>query len=259
MPKTQFNIVVIGSGNMAWAMTQLFLKQHTIVQIVSRNPKTGRALANKAKCTFTARLDDVYTNADFYLLAVPDDVIVSVSKKLKHVNGILIHHSGATPLNAIPYKGKRAVLYPFLSVQKNTLLNKKNTPIFTTSDTKSTAFLIQTLLSGCKFNANEVDDENRIRLHLAAVLVHNFTNHLYYQAGKLTKNIAGSKALLNQLAHQALDNFSHDSTFLKQTGPARRKDIATQKKHLQLLKSNSDLANIYLYLSISITNTYKHE
>lgn len=259
MPKTEFHIVIIGSGNMAHALGKLFSTRHKIVQVISRNAGTGKKLAKTVKAVFSADIKDIYTNADFYFLCVPDDQISTTSKKLKKVNGVLVHHSGAKPITAIKDHTTRAVLYPFVSVNPATKLNTTDTPVFYHSDSSSTDFLLHRLFEGYVFKPAALSDPQRLKLHLAGVLVNNFTNHLYEKASHLTAQVPGTHQALVALAQQALDNFIQQQTKTRQTGPARRNDKTTLKKHLDLIKKDRELAGIYVSLSRSIYKTYHHE
>lgn len=251
--------MIIGSGNMANALGTLFSKKHKIVQVVSRNAKTGKKLAKNLDCHFSEKLKDVSSNADFYLLCVPDDEIEKVSAQLKHVRGILVHHSGAKSITEIKGKNAKAVIYPFVSVHPDTRLNRKKTTLFYEADTQSTGFLLDQLLSPFRFDAIELNSETRLKVHLAGVLVNNFTNHLYYKATNLTENKFDLQLALTRLALQAVENLLADQLKEKQTGPARRNDKKTMQKHLDLIKKDKELSEIYLSLSRSIIKTYSHE
>jgi predicted short-subunit dehydrogenase-like oxidoreductase (DUF2520 family) len=256
LPRPEFNIVIIGSGNMAHALGKLFSPKHTITQIISRNKKTGTALAKKLKTVYHHSLNEINTQADFYFLCVPDDKINKVSKKIKHLTGTIVHHSGSKPMEEIDTELSKAVIYPFISINTETILNKKEIPIFYQSNNKATDFLLKELLAGYKLKAQPTTDKNRAQLHVAGVLVNNFTNHLYYQANNLVKEIPEANKLLVNLAEQAISNFKKRKTKENQTGPARRKDKTTQTNHLSLIKKNKELTKIYLSLSESITKTY---
>jgi predicted short-subunit dehydrogenase-like oxidoreductase (DUF2520 family) len=258
LPKPEFNIVIVGSGNMAHALGNLFSNSHNIVQVVSRNHKTGNSLAKKLKSVYSKSVKDINTQADFYFLCVPDDEINKVSKSLKHVNGILVHHSGSRTLKEIAH-GPKAVIYPFLSVNKLTDLNKKESPVLYQASGKRELFLVKQLLNGFKFKPEETSDTMRAKLHLAAVFVNNFTNHLYYQSEKIAGANKKTRDMLVLLAQQSLHNFKSGKTKENQSGPARRKDINTVKNHLQLLKNDRKIHDIYVSITQSILNTYKHE
>lgn len=240
---------------MAHALGNLFQKKHNIIQVFSRNKKTGASLAKNFKCVYSASLKDINTQADFYFLCVPDDEIKKVSKSLKHVKGIVIHHSGSRSIHEIAHPSK-AVIYPFTSVNKTTVIDKKELPLFYQATGKHELFLVKQLLNGFKFTPTETTDTKRAKLHLAAVFVNNFTNHLYYQTGKIIGNDKKALDMLVLLAQQSLDNFKRGKTKENQTGPARRKDINTVKNHVKLLKKESKIRDIYVSITQSILNTY---
>jgi len=244
---------------MANALGRLFAKKHKIVQVVSRNKTTGKKLATAVTAIYSHDIKDVYTQADFYFLCVPDDQIGAISKKLKKVNGVLVHHSGAKPLDAIKSHTAKAVIYPFVSVNPATQLNTAETPVFYHGDSKSTDFLLHRLFESYKFKTAPITDKQKLRLHLAGVLVNNFTNHLYEKAEHLSTDVPGTHQALVSLAQQALDNFIQHQTKSRQTGPARRNDKNTLKKHLDLIKKDKELTGIYVSLSQSIRKTYPHE
>lgn len=258
MAKLQFNIVIIGSGNMAHALGNLLASRHRIIQVVSRNASTGKKLATKLKAGFSTNMKDVYTQADFYLLCVPDDQLPAISKKLLQVNGIVVHHSGAQPLSVINGK-QTAVIYPFVSVNPTTKLNTEKTSIYFNAGNRHTAFMVESLLRGYKFWSWPINDEEKLRLHLAGVLMNNFTNHLYLKASQLAGDITGALPGLSYLAQQSIENFLQNENLGRQTGPARRNDRKTIKKHLDLIKKDRELSQIYVSLSQSISKTYQHE
>jgi len=258
LPKTEFNIVIVGSGNMAFAMGKLFSKKHKVVQVVSRNAQTGKKLAKQVNSTFTAQVKDIYTQADFYLLCVPDDQIAKMSKQIKQVKGVVVHHSGAQALSAIAHK-QRAVIYPFVSVNPETKLNSEKTSIYFQTADRNITFMVEALFKGYKFWSHQLDDKSRLKLHLTGVLMNNFPNHLYLKATLQVHEIPGALGALSYLAIQAVENFIAGENREKQTGPARSNDKGTMKKHLELIKKDRELSKIYVSLSQSIYNTYHHE
>jgi predicted short-subunit dehydrogenase-like oxidoreductase (DUF2520 family) len=99
-------------------------------------------------------------------------------------------------------------------------------------------------------------------LHLAAVLVNNFTNALFVAAGDLISKKSGNKQLkiLLPLIKQTVFKVESIDPREAQTGPAKRNDNSVMKKHLKLLSDNTDLQNIYKQLSHLVVKqqTKKH-
>lgn len=241
---------------MAHALAELFRRNHSIVQIISRNKKTGLALAKKLKATYSSSLKDISSTADFYFLAVPDDSIQKISKSLTKFKGIVVHHSGAKPMNEIK-SNQQAVIYPLVSLQQDSILNKKSTLIFVQAKHASHLVLIDELFKGLLPQIHVTDNHSRQKMHLAAVIANNFTNHLLLKADEMTGGNPLIRQLLIHLAQQSVDNLKKGENKKRQTGPARRNDRQTMASHLKLIKKNKKLTKIYLSLSQSIQHTYE--
>ena len=91
-----------------------------------------------------------------------------------------------------------------------------------------------------------------MKLHVAAVVVSNFTNHLYTLAEDYClKEGLDFKQLLPLIEETAL-RIKNTSPKLAQTGPAIRHDKETIQKHIELLKNHPQLKNLYVLLTESI-------
>src|SRR5690606_27140655 len=94
------------------------------------------------------------------------------------------------------------------------------------------------------------------KLHLSAVLVNNFVNALFVEANHLLADESGQRKfdLLLPLARQTVEKVKNMDPRAAQTGPAKRGDKKIIRKHLRLLKENSDLRKIYKQLSSLIVS-----
>ena len=95
-------------------------------------------------------------------------------------------------------------------------------------------------------------DNERLRMHIAAVIVSNFVNHLYALAEDFCKNEGlDFKQLLPLIAETAtrLMNTSPSET---QTGPAIRNDEPTLQQHLAFLEKYPQIKKIYEVMTDSI-------
>ena len=99
-----------------------------------------------------------------------------------------------------------------------------------------------------------INDEDRLKLHTAAVIVSNFTNHLYAIAEDFCKKEHVSFDLLKPLIMETAARIKDQSPGDVQTGPAVRKDIHTLDKHLRILSQYPKLRTTYLRLTDSIMN-----
>jgi predicted short-subunit dehydrogenase-like oxidoreductase (DUF2520 family) len=103
----------------------------------------------------------------------------------------------------------------------------------------------------------ELNSEQRKTLHVAAVFACNFTNHLFGLAQELLEEKGLNYELLKPLIEETLSKIEMNDPVSVQTGPAIREDQATIKAHLELLKHNPDLTELYTKLSQSIVNLHK--
>jgi len=89
-------------------------------------------------------------------------------------------------------------------------------------------------------------------LHVAAVMVSNFTNHLYALAEDYCRKEGLDFKQLLPLIEETAIRLKDTSAKQAQTGPALRHDSETIHKHLELLKDHPQLKNIYVLLTESI-------
>jgi hypothetical protein len=64
-------------------------------------------------------------------------------------------------------------------------------------------------------------------------------------------------SLLKPLISQTFEKLKEVSATDTQTGPAKRDDLITINKHLELLKNDHELAEIYRHISYYISEKFK--
>jgi predicted short-subunit dehydrogenase-like oxidoreductase (DUF2520 family) len=252
-------IVIIGSGNVAFNLAMaLQKKKHTILQVVGRNKITAQKLSFVLKCPFTNRWSELNTYANLYLIAVNDNEIANVAGKLKKCKGMVVHTSGSIPVSVIKNKIKNyGVFYPVQTFTNQNLNFPDDTPIAIEANTKSNLDVLKKLASQISSDVRMLSSEKRLRLHLTAVLVNNFSNHLFALAEKYLQKNKLDYDILIPLIKQTVINATTTSPVFTQTGPAKRLDSVTLKKHLALLEENKDLLKLYKLFTKSIQSFYK--
>ncbi len=106
-------------------------------------------------------------------------------------------------------------------------------------------------------NVQPANDDKRLKMHLAAVMVSNFTNHLYALTEDYCKDRKLDFKLLHPLIIEVACRLTQGHAVDMQTGPARRGDEETIKKHLLLLEIDEHLQDLYHELSESIRRLYR--
>ena len=102
----------------------------------------------------------------------------------------------------------------------------------------------------------KVNSDQRRVLHLAAVFVNNFTNQLYRIGHEITESEGAEFDMLKPLILETARKLEDLSPLRAQTGPAKRNDKKTIKKHLRLLENNKEHTKIYELLTASIQRTH---
>lgn len=241
-------IVLLGSGNVATHLKNILI-QKSEINITQWYSRSFEGTVSEDGIPITASLADIKT-ADLYLLAVSDDAIPELSAQLPPA-AFVVHTAGNVALNALENAGAKGVFYPLQTFSKKRTPNFSTIPICLEADSKEGLQRLQYL--GQLFDAplHLVNSSERMHLHLAAVFANNFTNHLYgiAEAICLQKNV--SFDLLQPLIQETAAKILTLSPNKAQTGPAKRKDINSIKKHLDLLEKTID-KEIYTLLTKSI-------
>jgi predicted short-subunit dehydrogenase-like oxidoreductase (DUF2520 family) len=95
-------------------------------------------------------------------------------------------------------------------------------------------------------------DEERRKLHLAAVFCNNFVNHLYVLVEEYCNKEGLDFSLLLPLIRETSDRLEELPAAKAQTGPAIRNDASTIEKHLEMLGSYPIMKELYSVLTESI-------
>jgi predicted short-subunit dehydrogenase-like oxidoreductase (DUF2520 family) len=110
----------------------------------------------------------------------------------------------------------------------------------------------RTISKKCHF----ISSRDRARIHLGAVLVNNFTNHLMQVAFEIAGSKASRDKLLKSLAESTVRNAFEAGPHKSQTGPARRGDLKTIRKHVTMLRTKPAAQRLYRIFSREIINKY---
>jgi predicted short-subunit dehydrogenase-like oxidoreductase (DUF2520 family) len=102
-----------------------------------------------------------------------------------------------------------------------------------------------------------IDAEHRRMIHLAAVFVSNFTNHMLTVGKELASKAGVPFELLVPLINETISKSVAVGPERSQTGPAIRNDQNTIEKHLELLSFSPELQKIYGDLTRSIIKYHK--
>jgi len=253
------NIVLIGAGNVAHHVAPVLQQAgYRMTQVAGRQPERARELAGLLGCEAVTGAGQVSPQAGIYLLAVNDDAIETVVKALPDLSGAVIHTSGTVPLEAVRNRFPNAgVLWIIQTLQKGRPVALRKAPICIEASNPATLDTLQDMARAISNCIIEADSDQRMVLHLAAVLVNNFTNHLFARAEKILAREKLPFDLLQPLIEETARLSAAASPALSQTGPAKRNDRLTLQRHLDYLESHKESTAFYEALSESIRAFYK--
>ncbi|MBP6758743.1 MAG: DUF2520 domain-containing protein [Flavobacterium sp.] len=248
-------LVLIGSGNVAQHLIQAFAKSNKIdiVQVFSRKKETLAHLLDSHKITTT--FNDL-AEADLYIIAVSDDAIAAVSSQLPFVNRLVVHTSGSVSIDALDKKNRNGIFYPLQTFSKKAEIDFSQIPICLESETESDFELLKEVAETVSRNTYKINSEQRKALHVAAVFVNNFTNHLYQIGNEICNDNNLPFEILKPLIQETANKVMTLSPKDAQTGPAIRNDQQTIAGHLAFLKDENQ-KKIYQLLTQSIQNNGK--
>jgi predicted short-subunit dehydrogenase-like oxidoreductase (DUF2520 family) len=248
-------IAIIGTGNVATVLgTKLLLAGNNIVQVWGRKPAETKHLAHQLDAAAVLNWKEIKPGADVYLIAIADNALATVHQHLQLTDELVVHTAGAVQKEVLKnISGNYGVLYPLQSLRKNNLAIK-DIPFVIDGINQKSLQTIESLARSISKKVTVSDDLQRLRMHLAAVIVNNFVNNLYVLAEAYCKKYNLNFNHLLPLIQENIANLPNQSPQQLQTGPALRNDSATIAKHLELLQDDDGLRQIYQILTQSIQN-----
>ena len=250
-------IVIIGSGNAATAIGHLCHRgNHKILQVFGRNKQTTDSLAAAIESEPVYDWELIRHDADIYIVALPDSVLPDLYLHFTLQKGLIVHTAGAVSMHALSKVARNyGVLYPLQSLHKK-VLAYSHIPLLVDGNTPEDKTLISDFAATLSGKVAYANDEERAKLHVAAVWVNNFTNHLYTIAWDYCKQQELDFTLLLPMMEQTVSRIAIGKPSDFQTGPAIRCDQATLEKHILLMEKMPEAQELYQQLSKAIEHYY---
>jgi predicted short-subunit dehydrogenase-like oxidoreductase (DUF2520 family) len=241
------DIVLIGSGNVATVLGRKSLAAgHRIVQVYSPHSGHANELAVRLGTNSTSYISSIEKKADLTIVALRDDAVSSFVQQAGKINSILVHTAGSLSINVLKGASNQSygVLYPLQSLKKEidvlpqiSILVDGNNPV-SLGIIKEFAQTIAEMVS-------EADDGTRLKYHLAATIVNNFTNYLFTLAASFCEKENISFSVLQPLIEETVLRLRKTAPQLAQTGAAIRSDVVTIQKHQELLEQYPHISKFY--------------
>ena len=247
-------IVIIGAGNVASHLLHALnpLENAAVIQMYNRSQTS---LVQFQSLTETTTDITALKQADIYIVAVTDDHIKTVTEQLKLQGQLVVHTAGAIPMTAIHKKHRRGVFYPLQTFSKNKAVDFKSIPICLEAEQETDLLLLEQLANTLSHKVYRINSNQRKTLHVAAVFVCNFVNHLYQKGEEICNEHQVPFEILHPLIQETAQKITELSPVNSQTGPAIRNDQSVLEEHLSKLNTDTQ-KEIYKLLTKSIQKTH---
>ena len=250
--------VIIGSGNVATVLGKKFIQSgHDVVEVCGRNHDAVQELAAVLNVPYTTDFSCINPSADLFVMAIADDAIAGVVSLLPLDKKLVVHTAGSVSKEVLKNCSRNyGILYPLQSLRKE-IEAIPDIPFLVDGNTPDDLAVISEFASTLSPMVQQAGDEQRLKIHLAAVMVSNFTNHLYALADQYCRQEKMDFKLLLPLISAIAERVRHFEPASVQTGPAVRHDEKTINKHLELLKDYPQLKELYALFTASIEKMHQ--
>lgn len=233
------------------------LAGHRIIQVYSRNADHANQLSIRLGTSSTSYISSIEKRTDLIIVAIKDQAVSEFIKDLGEVKSLIAHTAGAIPMSVAGGLNNKlfGVLYPIQSLRKEMDTIPPIT-MLVNGNSEESKKLIKEFAGSVAEIVLEADDDTRLKYHMAATIVNNFTNYLFILAESFCKKENISFAVLQPLMEETVLRLRNNSPGRFQTGPAIRNDKITLEKHRQLLISNPELLEFYEKFTKEIQKLY---
>lgn len=250
------SIVILGAGNVAHHFFRAFSTAGTfeVIQVYNHHPESLKPFQLKVETTTDLA---AIKPADIYLLAVKDDAIYGIVQKMETRDALVVHTSGSMGMEVLKKFERRGVFYPLQTFSKNKAVDFKSVPVCIEANHEADLLLLENLGKYISEKIFRINSEQRASLHVAAVFVNNFVNHMYAEGEAICRQNQVPFEILHPLILETAEKVTKMSPLEAQTGPAKRNDQKVIQSHLAHL--NEEQKKLYSLLTQSIQTLHGKE
>ena len=253
-------IVIVGYGNVGHHLLMAFTKttEHKIFVVCKK--KMDTELISNPSVYWIDESELPEKSPLYCFLTVRDDQIKKTAESLPKnwlKESTIVHCSGVLAADYLKQICTHfALFYPLNSFSKEIPFVWDDVPVFIDSSDKNDKEELRVLAE--KFGAKPIENDDSIReqLHVAAVMVNNFTNHWFRLAAEYLEEKEIPFKYLLPLIRTTISKLDYESPEKAQTGPAIRGDINTIDKHLKMI-TKMEVLELYKKMSASINPSIK--
>lgn len=253
---------ILGAGNAAWHIAHAFYQNGIpVLSIWSRNYANALSLSKEVDAKAVEDIHQLDATAQLNIIAVSDHALSQVIAAItpgRFPDTLWAHTSGATSMQVFPESWPNVgVFYPLQTFTKGVAVSFNDIPVLINSRDASGFARLHEYAGSITNRHIDVSDEDRLYLHLAAVWINNFVNHLGANGEAILTGRSLDRSLLFPLLAETINKIKNNPASQVQTGPAIRGDRETIYRHLRLMADTPGKAALYRAISESINPDLK--
>ena len=247
---------MVGAGNVATCIgPRLKEAGRDIVSVYSSTTESARVLAERLAVPYTTCFRNI-PEADVFLVMLRDDALMERAAEIASCagNAVLLHTAGSVPMDVWRTAGavRYGVLYPMQTFSRTSVVDWESVPLFIEGSSAEVTATVRELALTVSPDVTGLSSEGRRKLHVAAVFISNFSNHMYAIAERLLSEEGVPFSVMLPLVRETARKVETLSPLEAQTGPAVRGDSKVVEEHISLLRDYPELAELYRMISIDI-------
>ena len=246
--------ILIGAGNLAFHFYKKLTNCNEVNLIQWYSRSVQKINFAKKQIEVTDQFSQI-KSADLYLICVSDDAIGSICKKI-NTTEMVVHCAGGVSIDQLKGTPRKGVFYPLQTFSKDQDLSFDQLPFCIETTDPKDQILLSNLAKAMGGIPHNINSETRTQMHIIAVLINNFGNHLLHLGSKLLKGHDISFKIFHPLIEETYQKALKSGPENTQTGPAIRDDRKTIEKHLGLI-SDENIKKLYLNLTHSIQRNHE--
>jgi predicted short-subunit dehydrogenase-like oxidoreductase (DUF2520 family) len=252
-------VVIIGSGNVATVIGgRIVAAGHTVLQVMARQEAAAAGLAREWGCSYSTEWAEVTREGELYIVALSDTALAGLGEVLQLPGSLVVHTAGAAAAAVLrPVSERYGVLYPLQSLRRN-IRPFPEFPLLIDAAQPADLSLLEGFAQSLSNQVRRADDASRLKLHVAAVLINNFSNHLYTLSAGFCQREGVDFSLLLPIIRETAARVERYPPQEVQTGPAIRGDAGTIRRHLDVLSNYDDIKELYRVFSDQIEAYYRN-
>jgi predicted short-subunit dehydrogenase-like oxidoreductase (DUF2520 family) len=246
-------IGIIGCGNVAFHLVKQLQNTTTPINFVFHPDEEKAKSFSQNFPSLILGDESKRVEIDLFICAVSDSAIETVLKEYGKF-APCVSTSGTFDVSSISAIFPLATIYPLQTFNKNTSVEFSKIPLFLECEDEGLKSTLELIVVNLSSKIKFLRAADRQKLHVAAVIANNFSNHFFDLANEFCEKHQLDFSDLIPLIQQSVQQLGSTNPKDLQTGPARRNDQKTIEQHLTLLPA--DLKTLYKQVSDSITKRF---